>query len=101
MYFYMCCVYPSDMYYIIMDCLTLVPLTELFQVYPQSLQNLIIMTVGNNEISDLVSRVKIKVQDFEVNIESSQTRSKAAIKKERENKKLVSLVSLLTNKLIK
>ena len=59
------------------------------------------MSLCNNEISDLVSKVKIKVQDFEVNIQSSKSRSKAAIKKERENKKLVSLVSLLTNKLIK
>ena len=59
------------------------------------------MSHGNNEISDLVSKVKIKVQDFEVDIQSSKSRSKAAIKKERENKKLVSLVSLLTNKLIK
>ena len=59
------------------------------------------MSHCNNEISDLVSKVKIKVQDFEVNIQSSKSRSKAAIKKERENKKLVSLVSLLTNKLIK
>lgn len=60
------------------------------------------MSHGNNkEISDLVSKVKIKVQDFEVNILSDKSRSMAAIKKERENKKLVSLVSLLTNKLIK
>ena len=55
----------------------------------------------NNEISDLVSKVKIKVHDFEVTAISSKSRSMAVIKKERENKKLVSLVSLLTNKLIK
>ena len=60
------------------------------------------MSHGNNkEISDLVSKVKIKVQDFEVNILSDKSRSMAAIKKERENKKLVSLVPLLSNKLIK
>ena len=59
------------------------------------------MSQYNNEISDLVSKVKIKVQDFEVNIPSDKSRSRAAVKKERENKKLVSLVSLLTNKLLK
>ena len=57
--------------------------------------------LNNNELSDLVSKVKIKVQDFQVNIPSDQSRSRAAVKKERENKKLVSLVSLLTNKLLK
>ena len=66
--------------------------------------HLITMERNEEDLSELVSLVKIKVQDVEDEVTKSmkdKQKNELSRKKERENKKLVSLVSLLTNKLLK
>ena len=55
----------------------------------------------DNELAELASKVKIKVKDVEVEVRDQKVVSDSARKRERENKKLVNLVSLLTNKLLR
>ena len=55
----------------------------------------------DNELAELASKVKIKVKDVEVEVRDQKAVSDSARKRERENKKLVNLVSLLTNKLLR
>ena len=56
------------------------------------------------EISNLASKVKIKIKPVEAEVQKNRgqpKQSESARKKERENKKLVNLVALLTNKLLR
>ena len=54
------------------------------------------------ELTDLAQRVKIKVSDVETELQRQKGQlSDSARKRESENKKLVKLVSLLTNKLLR
>ena len=53
------------------------------------------------ELSEIVQNVKIKIQDLTINPFDKQHKNELSRKRELENKKLVALVSLLTNKLLR
>ena len=53
------------------------------------------------ELSEIVKNVKIKVQDLTLVSTEKQLKNESLRKRELENKKLVALVSLLTNKLLR
>ena len=63
--------------------------------------NMQVLSREQKDITHLVSLVRIKVFDVEDKVLEKPKDTAAAKKKELENKKLVSLVSLLTNKIFK
>ena len=63
--------------------------------------NMQVVSREQKDITHLVSLVRIKVFDVEDSVMEKPKNTAAAKKKELENKKLVSLVSLLTNKIFK
>ena len=54
----------------------------------------------DEDFNKLVDKVKVKISNFDNCNENIKQRTESSMKRERENKKLVSLVSLLTNKLL-
>ena len=55
----------------------------------------------DEDFNKLVDKVKVKISNFDNYNENIKQRTESSMKRERENKKLVNLVSLLTNKLLR
>ena len=55
----------------------------------------------DEDFNKLVDKVKVKIDNFDNCNENNKQRTESSMKRERENKKLVNLVSLLTNKLLR
>ena len=60
-----------------------------------------VLSTEQKDITHLVSLVRIKVFDVEDSIKETPKNNAAAKKRELENRKLVNLVSILTNKIFK
>ena len=60
-----------------------------------------VLSTEQKDITHLVSLVRIKVFDVEDSIRETPKNNAAAKKRELENRKLVNLVSILTNKIFK